>query len=235
HRLWVTRPGADEAEETYAADNAPCRVDAGDGEIAAAAPVDASGIEKTLRVRVVGDGELVVEHVLRNCGDMLWSGGAWALSCTRPRRGDSYGIPLGSDDEWDAFSVVVPRRWGGGHTSLVADKQLDWHEHALVVRPTGRECKRMLQAPRGMVGMTSSRERVAFVKRASWDEAGDYPLGTNIAFYVGPRSFMVEMETMSPLRQLKPGASLGHVERWQLRRPIDWRDERAVERLLHTG
>ena len=27
HRLWVSRPGADEAEETYAADNRPCTVE----------------------------------------------------------------------------------------------------------------------------------------------------------------------------------------------------------------
>ena len=41
-----------------------------------------------------------------------------------------------------------------------------------------------------------------------------YPLGTNIAVYLGPASFMVELETMSPIVTLVPGASLRHVEHW---------------------
>src|SRR3954468_18264193 len=77
HRLWTTRPDADESEETYAADNDPCRVrELADG-VAVTAPPDRSRIEKTMVVRARASG-WSIEHRLRNTGDMLWSGGAWA-------------------------------------------------------------------------------------------------------------------------------------------------------------
>jgi hypothetical protein len=231
HRLWVTRPLADEAEESYAPDNQRCRVRVKGHTVEVIAPLDGAKIEKSLRVRCTGGAAYVVEHRVRNCGDMLWSGGAWALTCTRPERGDEYGIPLGTGGNWDAFSMVIPRRWGGGHTSLVADPQLRFYEHALVVHPRGRECKRMIEAQRGLIGMTVAREKRSFFKHVAWDAAGGYPLATNVALYIAPGNTMVEMETMSPVRPLAPGATLNHLERWWLDEPIDWTDARAVQEL----
>src|SRR6478609_11788387 len=40
HRLWVSRPGADEAEETYAADNQPCTVELGKSSFTVTAAID---------------------------------------------------------------------------------------------------------------------------------------------------------------------------------------------------
>src|SRR5829696_5072986 len=46
HRLWMTRPLADESEETYCADNAPCRVQRLADGVRVMAPPDPSRIEK---------------------------------------------------------------------------------------------------------------------------------------------------------------------------------------------
>lgn len=220
HRLWLTRPLADETEETYTPDNEPCRVRRLRDGVEVTAPPDASRLVKRLTIRA-RDGAFRVEHALTNAGDMLWSGGIWGLTCTRPRRGTTYGIPLGAGGDWDVFAIVVPRRWGG-HSSRVADPQLRFTEACLVLRPGGRESKRMVQAPRGLIGMTDPSQRVSFVKHAAYDAAAAYPLGTNIAYYLGEKNFMVEMETMGPIRQLLPGATMVHVETWSLRAPIDW-------------
>jgi hypothetical protein len=225
HRLWVTRPLADEAEETYAPDGRPCVVRHVRDGVRVEAPVDAARLAKALVVRARPGGGFDVEHRVRNASDMLWSGGAWALTCTRPTRRTSYGVPLGGGPRgWDAFAMVFPLRWGGGHTSRADDPQLRIHQHCLVVRPRGDEAKRMVQAPRGLVGMTDHAAGLTFIKRAEYDasQGERYPLHCNVAVYLGPAAFMVELETMSPVRTLVPGESLRHVERWSLHDPVDW-------------
>lgn len=218
HRLWVTRPGADESEEAYAPDDQPCRVRPLRDGVAVTAPADASGLEKTLVVRA-GRGGWRVAHRLRNAGAMLWSGGAWALTCTRPTRATRYRVPLdGGPADWDVTTIVIPRRWGGGHTSRLADPQFVLTADALVVRARGAEAKRMISAPRGALIMEDPA-RGTFMKQARFDPRGCYPRATNVALYLGPASFMVELETMSPQRTLLPGEALQHVERWSLALP----------------
>lgn len=231
HRLWVTRPHADEAEETYAADNLATTVRVQPHGLTVTSRADASAVSKSLTITAIDARRFEITHRLSNRGDMLWSGGAWALTCTRPTRGARYGIPLGGDGEWDAFSVVIPRRWGGDHSSLVDDPQLRWREHCLVINPRGIESKRMLEAPRGVLGMSSPAAGCAFVKQAR-RIGGEYPLDTNVAYYVAPANFMVELETMSPIQRLRPGETLTHVERWSLEPEVDWEDPRAVLALV---
>jgi hypothetical protein len=216
HRLWVTRPCADETEETYHPDNAACRVRRLRGGVAVTAPVDPGGIEKSLVVRAT-ENEWSVTHQVRNAGDMLWSGGLWSLTCTRPARTTTYRIPLdGGAPSWDVITLVVPRQWGGGHTSRLADPQFRMSEREIVVRPRGVEAKRMVSAPRGTLVMEDAT-RGAFAKTARFAPQGIYPRATNVALYIAPGNFMVELETMSPMQALLPGETMSHVETWSLR------------------
>lgn len=218
HRVWLTRPLADETEETYGADERPCEARVRADRVVVTAPPDpATRVQRALSIRALSPTRFQVVSRLRNAGDMLWSGGVWALTCTRPARGTTYEVPLGDGTGWDVFSVVIPKRWAG-HTSLVNDPQLEWSEDRLVVRPRGVECKRMLQAPRGLMTMRAPDAGVTFVKRAPYAAGAAYPLGANLAFYVGPDNFMVEMESMGPAEVLKPGAALSLTEEWSLAR-----------------
>ncbi|MBA3541999.1 MAG: hypothetical protein H0T79_20455 [Deltaproteobacteria bacterium] len=218
HRLWLTRPGADESDETYLPDNAPCRVRRTTTAVTATAPI-VGGLERSLAIDWSRDAWMII-HRIRNASELLWSGGIWALTCTEPRRGTEYRIPLGGGPPaWDVTTIVVPRRWGGTHTSRVDDPQIELTDDAVVVRPQGArslEAKRMILAPRGTLEMIDPT-RGTFSKTAAYDRTRRYPLDTNVACYVGPRSFMVELETMGPLVTLAPGESLTHVERWALR------------------
>jgi hypothetical protein len=214
HRLWLTRPGADESEETYVPDNGACLVRKTPHSIQVTTPLGVSMIERSLKVDLI-DGAFRITHRIRNRGDMLWSGGAWALTCTQPVRRTRYRIPLGdSTAAWEATTLVIPTRWGGSHTSRLADPQFAFARDALVVRPSGIEGKRMLGAPAGVLEMTDHRGM--FRKHAPYVPHARYPLATNVALYIGPNNFMVELETMGPLRTLAPGESLFHVETWTL-------------------
>lgn len=216
HRLWTTRPGADEAEETYAVDNAACRVRMLRDGVALHAPPDAARLEKSLVIRARPPHGWTIEHRLRNAGDMLWSGGLWGLTCTRPARATRYAVPWGGGSStWDVVTLVIPRRWGGGHTSRLVDPQFTMTEQALVVRPRGVEAKRMARAPHGTLVMRDPA-RGTFTKTATFDAHARYPLDCNVALYIAPGNFMVELETMGPTRTIAPGDTLVHVETWSL-------------------
>ena len=228
HRVWGTRPGADEAEETYAPDNAACEVRIGKNGLTALAPeISSAGIRKSLSIKVLDDATFQVENVIKNTGDMLWSGGVWALTCTLPSKSCTYGIPLGDGSEWDAFAIVTSKRWGG-HSSLVNDPQVSVNENNMVIVPKGRECKRMVQAPQGLMGMTDAAERISFLKHSPYERVAQYPLNCNISFYIGPKNFMVEMESMGPEKTLRPGEIVRNVETWGLRDPVDWKTVKKV-------
>ncbi|MBL9217495.1 MAG: hypothetical protein JNG82_03340 [Opitutaceae bacterium] len=218
HRLWAARPGADEAEETYATDNEPCTVKASAKGFTVTGALDP--IHKTRRgitVTATADGRVTLDHFLRNESDMLWSGGLWALTCTVPSKGSTYTLPLGDGSSWDYATIVSFRTWGGGHGGVgFDDQQFGCTKDALVLKPSGRENKRMLKADAGIIAWHNPAQKLLFAKHAPIDPAGNYPLGTNLALYVGPKNFMVEMETMGAFATLKPGAVLKHRETWLL-------------------
>lgn len=217
HRLWTTRPLSDESEEIYEPDNAPCRLERIPDGVRLVARPSALALEKTLAI-TARDGQWTIEHQLRNVGALLWSGGAWALTCTAPREHTVYRIPLGGGPPgWDVTTLVIPTRWGGGHTSRLDDPQITLTADAMEIRAREDESKRMVFAPQGLLEMRDP-ERGLFRKHARLEPDASYPLATNLAVYVGPRRFMVELETMSPLRALAPGAVLSHVETWTMER-----------------
>lgn len=219
HRLWVARPGADEAEETYATDNQPCAVEIAKNSFTVTAPVDAvNRTQKGIRVTALAADRIEIEHFVTNRSDMLWSGGLWGLTCTVPGEGATYQMPLGDGSTWDYATVVTFRTWGGGHGGVgFGDEQFALTDDAFTLRPAGRENKRMVKADPGVIALHDPSRKLLFAVHAPYQADGQYPLGTNLAFYVGPKNFMVEMETMSPFTTLKPQATLRHTETWVLR------------------
>ena len=212
----MTRPGADECEETYSPDNAPAEVDLrGDGFTVTGAPDLVNSTRRGFSIRVLADDRLEVDNFVTNDSEMLYSGGVWALTCTVPAEGTRYGIPLGDGSEWDCFTMVSFREWAG-HVGTYSDSQISFTEDMLVLAPTGRENKRMLQAQRGIIAMSDPARGVTFAKRTGHVRGAQYPMGCNMAFYVGPENFMVEMETMGPEVTLRGGETAHNVETWVL-------------------
>jgi hypothetical protein len=169
------------------------------------------------RVTVLAPDRVALDHFVRNESDMLWSGGLWALTCTVPAKGASYTVPLGDGSAWDYATVVTFRIWGGGHGGKgFDDPQFGFTDDAMVLAPSGRENKRMLKADAGIMALHDPARRLLFAIQSAYQPDASYPLGTNLALYVGPKNFMVEMETMGPAVALKPGQSLGLRETWVL-------------------
>lgn len=229
HRVWCAGPLADEREDTYGPDNEPCRVEEQDGTLTVTGAVDPQNMtQRGLSIEVVDEQTVLVDHFVTNTGEMLYAAGIWALTCTLPTDSTRYFVPLGDDSRWDYTQITSFRTWGG-HSAGHDDDQFAVTEDLFVVSPKGRENKRMIMAQRGFQAMTDPARGVTFCKHTAFDSARglQYPLGTNIAFYVGPENFMVEMESMGPAATLLPDQTAHHCERWRLlpeaTDPKNWR------------
>jgi len=230
HRVWITRPGADESEDAYAADNDPCKV------ILRADGVRLTGgthpflkIERGLDIQVCDDHTLRVTSFLTNRGPMLYSGGVWAPTCTDPAGGKQYGILLGDRRQsWDIIKLVIPRNFAG-HTSRVNDPQVQFNEEFMIITPQGVETKRVVMAPLGIIALSWPAEGLSFIKQSPYNPGGQYPLGCNLAVYIGPDNFMVEMETYGEERTVLPGETIENVETWRLVDTVfDWHSPAAL-------
>lgn len=234
HRVWVTRPLADESEDAYATDNGPCQVTLfGDGLDVTSEVHPVYKTSRGLRVRCIDDSTFQVTSFLTNCGPMLYSGGVWSPTCTDPAGGKEYGIPLGDRSlSWDVINLVIPRSFAG-HTAPVNDPQITFTEDFLIVRPAGVESKRMVSAPYGIIAMTWPGKNLSFIKHSPYHANGRYPYGCNLAFYIGPENFLVEMETYGQEQVVLPGATIENQETWVLvDRVFNWSDPNALKDAL---
>ncbi len=217
HRVWPARPMADESEDNYRPDNLACEEIMHDQGFTLLAPVDPiTRTQRGFSVSCLNDTLFEVDNFIINRGDMLYSTGVWALTCTLPTPECSYIAPVGDGGEWDTFSMVFFRCWAGHGSDSFADSQIRLTDDQLVIEPRGKETKRMFQAHRGVLALRDPENDLIFAKKSAYDPAGNYPLGCNMALYIGPDNFMVEMETMGEQKTLKPGEEVHHTESWLL-------------------
>ncbi len=217
HRVWSTTPLADECENTYRPDNQPCELRIEKGKctlLGAEDPI--SRTRRGFSVEPMNDNLFKIDNFIVNTSDMLCAGGVWALTCTLPTAGCRYAVPVGDGSSWDTFTMVFFRQWAGHGAHSFEDGQIRVGKDQVTIEPAGLENKRMLQAHKGIIAMSDAQNDLTFGKKTVYDRNARYPLGANLAFYVGTDNFMVEMETMGPERTLKPGEELHHVEWWSL-------------------
>ncbi|MGB8645762.1 MAG: hypothetical protein WCF84_11035 [Anaerolineae bacterium] len=234
HRIWVTRPGADEAEDAYMPDNAPCRVEVAEKAVTLTGAMDPTfKVARGLRISVVDEITFRVTGFVTNNGPMLYSAGIWGLTCSDPSGGKEYGIPLYEPNGvWETARVVIPRKWAG-HVASVNDSQISMNDEFMIIRPQGVESKRGIMAAPGIIAMTAPAQGLTLIKRAVFNPAGSYPMHCNLSFYIGPDNFMVEMETMGEERTILPGATLENTETWKIVDEVfDWQDSAHLRELM---
>jgi hypothetical protein len=215
HRVWLTRPMADESEDAYLPDNDPCSVTLSKSGLTAFAPPAANRIARGMKIRTLPDGRVRVTNCLRNEGDMLYSGGVWSPTCVVADA--PIEIPLGCANPstaWDVVYMAIPRVFAGNVTKLDDDSAAIVGD-TLTLTPKGRCVKRCVRAEQGVV--QQRRGGTIFRKTAEFLPDARYPLGgCNIAAFIGAGNWMVEMETFSSERAIKPGETAEHDEIWEI-------------------
>lgn len=226
HRLWHA---PEEMPRTYYPDNSPVALETHDGFVRLVQPSEpTTGIQKEIDLRLQPDSaQAIITHRLRNSN--LWSVelAPWALSIMAP--GGVAIIPLpprGSHAEnlqpsnsltlW-AYTNMADPRWTWGHKYVL----LRQDPEALLPQKIGARVSDGWAA--------YARDGHLFVKTFDYLPDARYPdFDSTVELFTDGQ--ILEVETLGPLVDLAPGATVEHVERWFLFREVPApEDEAGVE------
>jgi hypothetical protein len=216
HRLWVApehMPGS------YALDDRPVmheEIDAGAAVFRQ--PVDSTGIEKSLTVRLSREvSTVIVEHTVTNRSSWPIRVAPWAITIVAPGTVAIPQPPYRSHNEalLPAQTIVL---WS--YTDLNDSR---WLIGPRLIRVTPDPARPQPQkigvgSPQGWCALL--RARTVFMKQVEWDGTAEYPdRGSNIEVFTA--GDYLELETLGPLRVLAPDAAATHTERWDLFRDVE--------------
>jgi hypothetical protein len=222
HRLWVSP----EVARTYYPDNVPVSFQRqGIGFVLTAPPESeppGTNLRKEIEIELAETGSRVtVTHRIRNLGRRATRMAPWALSVMAgggkailplpPRAPFSSDrlLPEGVLALWCYTDLADPRwRIGTKYIQLYQD---------------GNSASKFKEQ---MIGIFNPlgwgayfRNGHLFVKKANVETGSKYPdFGCNFELYTDPHS--LELETLGPLRNLKPGETAEHTEHWWLFKDI---------------
>lgn len=201
HRLWAA---PEPPLEQQVPDDEPVDVQTGNGTV-----VVSKGAR---RIELRLDGTRVhVRHELTNDRDAPTRVAAWALTQLRP--GGVARVPLGGDGKPEQLPDRNVVLWP---YSTLADPRFELTDRELRVhaKPAPSFFKVGCLNRSGEVAY--ELDDATFVKRFTpQPDAEHADGGCNVEVYV--RDEFIELETLSPLQVLAPGAAIEHVEEWELR------------------
>jgi hypothetical protein len=230
HRLWAA---PEVMPDTYALDNGPVKPTILQDTISLLQPVEPeTGLQKEIALSYESSGSISVTHRIANRGKQSRCLAPWALSqmapggigmATFPPRGSHHEqlLPTNPLVMW-AYTNFSDKRWLFTHKYVILR-----HD------PTDPSPQK--------TGLFNSDTRAAyllgsdlFIKRSQADPNAQYP-DFHCSFEIFTNGVFLELETLGPLLDLAPGATLEHVERWSLHRNIELAslDESEIERVIH--
>jgi hypothetical protein len=218
HRLWVSP----EVERTYYPDNFPVQVSHTKEGALFTAPVESTppgtGLQKEVEVRLAREGtQVTVAHRITNKGSAATEMAPWALTVMEgggrailpfaPKQPMSkqHLLPEGVMALW-SYTDLADTRWKFGTRYLQLTTEVSSDARF-------REQMIGIYNPSGWAAYF--RNGHLFVKRAAVEAGKTYPdFGCNFETYT--EFGFLELETLGPLRTLKPGETAEHVEHWRL-------------------
>lgn len=212
HRLWRA---PESFEHTYVPDQAVSIERSENRVLISATPEPHSGLVKSVEIQLAeGKASATITHTFTNTAASSTSVSPWALSMLR--QGGAMLLPQPAATEGEA--ALLPNRrlvlWPYTH---ITDPRLKLGDDFVFVRAQPA-------MPPIKIGYYNAHGWAAYmldgwllVKRFSVKPAEDHPDGgSNVEVYCN--DLFIELETLGPLTSLAPGASLTHVENWELLR-----------------
>ncbi len=207
HRLWL----APEGPEDYAPDNAPITLEKVENGVQITQNEDPlQQVIKQMRIELAED-HVRVTHRITNTASAVRECALWSISVMAPGGVETVQLhereggydPLHHFTIWDHSSLGDPR------AAYFKDKiVLSWQD-------VDRRYKLGVGHPVWPVRYENGD--TVFVKHYELQEGKPYPDG-GMSFETFLSKYMVEVESLSPLHTLAPGACAEHVECWQLQR-----------------
>lgn len=204
HRIWI----AQEDETTYYPDNLPVAYELfPDGARFTPPAWKERGVQPALEIRLLGDGKIDVTMELMNISKKRKTLSLWALTVLKP--GGELVIPLSEKDT----GYLANRNLVLWHYTRFDDPRLKIHNDKIVVKSSDKATSPLklgtLCQPLTAVYTIGG---TVFEKRVSSPD-GNYPdFSCNVETYTS--ALIHEVETLSPLTEVKAGGTLTHKESW---------------------
>jgi hypothetical protein len=232
HRVWAA---PEDAVKTYATDNGPVKVEIKGGVLTATQPVEQlTGLEKRITVKMAPSGTAVeVLHTIRNAGAKPVQLAPWALTMMAQNGVGIHGFPpRGKHPE-----VLAPTNplVMSAFTNL-ADPRWKFTRKYMMLRqdPNNAEPQKLGTFNRNTWGayLLGTDLFVKHYKATADTPAAFTDMGCSFETFTNAE--FLELETLGPLTKLAPGASVQHVETWDLHKDVriqSW-DDAELDRVL---
>ncbi|GAB4571413.1 MAG: hypothetical protein Fur0017_20410 [Anaerolineales bacterium] len=224
HRLWHA---PEVPSRTYLPDDYPVDIALIENGLRATQGIETqTGLQKSIDIQLQGDAaSLVITHRLSNKG--LWSVTTALWAITQFKSGGLGILPQAIED-----TGVLPNRnltlWP--YTNPSEPNVKLGKNYILVHADLTEPFKVGFPNPRGWLGYWL--DGVLFVKRAAYQAQSNYfDFGSSSECYCNDK--FLELETLSPITTIEPGADAVHVERWELYKDIERpNNEHDVQKLV---
>jgi hypothetical protein len=229
HRVWIAPEGQ---PKSYGPDNSPIKyTQVAPNSVRLEQPVEpGTGIQKSMTVTLEATGTgVTVVNTLTNRNQKPYELAVWALTIMNPVGGTAIipQEPYASHDNalqparplvmWSYTNLADPR-WAIGPKYI-----------RLSVDPANKESQKI--GVGNKVGWAAfARNGLLFIKRMpAYEHNQTYPdFGSSVEVYTA--ADFIEVESLGPMRTLKPGESAEHTERWSLHRDVQiGKTEKEVE------
>ena len=224
HRLWHA---PEVPSRTYLPDDCPVDIAPIENGLRATQAVETqTSLQKSIDIQLQGDSaSLVITHRLTNKGLFSVTTALWAITQFKP--GGLGILPQTVED-----TGVLPNRnltlWT--YTDLSEPNVKLGKNYILVNANLTEPFKVGFPNPRGWLAYWL--DDVLFVKRAEYDaQSVYYDSGSSSESYTNDK--FLELETLSPITTIEPGADAVHVERWELYKDVERpNSEHDVQKLV---
>ena len=210
HRLWL----APEDQRTYLPDNTPVKHELLPDGVLLENPADSNWqIRKELKVTLSPDSSVVMlEHRATNEGSKPATVATWALTVMEPGGLEIIPRPPLGEHPRDLLPNRIQVLWPYTDTS---DDRWRWGREFITLRQTPHSSPTKLGLMHRMKWVGYLTRHALFIKTFDYEEGATYPdFGCNFETFSNAQ--MLEIESLSPLRTLAPGESVGHTESWRL-------------------
>ena len=213
HRLWIA-PEID--ERTKVPDNREVKWYEEEGKVILETQIEPENrIFKRISI-IIEEGKVKLTHTIVNCDTWAKDLAVWTLSVMAP--GTTAVVPQeeflapGNGPGKSLLPVRSVSLWG--YTDM-SDPRYTWGKKSIQLReaPDTQPTKFGVLNKRNFAAAFNAGG--CFVKRFEHIPGGNYiDMGCNWEFYTAPG--MLEVETLSPLYRVEPGASVSSSEIWEL-------------------
>lgn len=216
HRLWKA---PEDLATTWIADNGPVEIHKHADGLTAVAPVEAaSGLQKEIEIRLAASGTgVTLKHRITNRSAQEQTFAPWALTVMAPGGMAIAGFPARAEYPENLQPTNPIVLWA--YTDLSDNRWRLMRKYISLRQDTSRPNPQKIGLFSEQTWGCYLLNKELFIKRADANASATYPdFGCSLEMFTNQE--FLEIETLGPMRTVRPGESLQHVERWSLHRNV---------------